>query len=169
LTAEEFGERLLALRDERGESGTEVAARAGIAPSTYYAIENGRRKARGATEQRLARAFGMRSEEFSERMAESPGRGRGPAPRAAEEWQRTKAERYEAELRRLRAESEKDFERWLELNARADFMRAHAASEALRERFASVAAVAYDQAEYLFMRPVKAAAGVEEKELVSTA
>ena len=168
MTAEEFGERLLALRDERGESGTEVAARAGIAPSTYYAIENGRRKARSATEKRLARAFGMSSEEFRERMSSLPGKGGSPAPRAAEEWQRTKAEQYEEELRRLRATPEKDFERWLELNARADFMRTHAASEALRDRFASMAAVAWDRAEDLFMQPGKATTGLEEKELVST-
>lgn len=84
MTVEEFGERLLALRDEFDLAGTEVAERAGIDPSTYYAIEGGKRKPRGATQRRIARAFGMTLEEFKARLADAP-KGQRPSPVEAAE------------------------------------------------------------------------------------
>ena len=160
---ENIGARLQERRDAMGLSGTEVAKRARISATTLYAIENGKTQPRGATLRRLARAFDVTEEELK---TGTPKADRAALRKSAEEWQRTKAEQYEAELLRLRAESERDFERWLGLNARADFMREHAASGNLRERFGSVAAVAYDRAEHLFMRPEEAPAALEEKEAV---
>lgn len=112
MTVEEFGERLLALRDELGLAGTEVAERAGIAPSTLYAIENGRRTPRGATQRRLARAFDMSLEDFKARMAgEHPGKGEG---RSQLEAGRALADRLERLVEDAERRGEHSDVRWSE-------------------------------------------------------
>ena len=136
MTVEEFGERLLALRDERGLPGTEVARMAGIDPGTYYAIENGKRKPRGATERRLARAFGMSLEEFKAALSgDGPGKG---GSRSQLEAGRKLADRLE----RLVADAERRGERsdvlwgdWWTAAQRAAFTSDQLGFEGLAERF----------------------------------
>jgi transcriptional regulator with XRE-family HTH domain len=81
LTVEEFGMRVQEMRDARSWSGTELAKRAGISPTTLYAIENGKHKPRGATIRRLARAFELTPQEL---VADAP-KERRPSPVEAAE------------------------------------------------------------------------------------
>jgi len=61
----DLGERLLALRDERDWTQTDLEAESGVSHTTIVGIETGRiSNPRTATLRRLARAFGMSLEEF---------------------------------------------------------------------------------------------------------
>lgn len=79
VPTKDLGARLQARRDEMGLSGTQMAKRAGISPTTYYGIENGKTEPRGATLRRLARAFGVSVEEL---LTEVPKAQRSPLEQA---------------------------------------------------------------------------------------
>lgn len=84
-----LGANLRLLREERGLMSKEVAEKAGMKPSAYSELENGRRRLTTAVLEKLATGLGMEAEELRvtlRRMAGDP-MGRSPAITADESMQ----------------------------------------------------------------------------------
>jgi transcriptional regulator with XRE-family HTH domain len=151
LTVEEFGEQLQAMRDELGLAGTVVAERAGIAPSTLYAIENGRRTPRGATQRRLARAFDMSLEEFKARMAgDQPGKGGGRSQLEAGRALADRLERLVEDAERRDERSDVRWSNWWVTADEAAKLSEEYGFEELAERFRTIYHQALQHYEGLF-------------------